>query len=362
MLLTACQRYIFERHVTHFWELYPSSHTSGPENKLFKLLKNHWNDLDTENQDLKRLSTPVDSWINEQRLSAIQFCRYIISTKVFKKDGKFRKDYQELAKLTLMVLSHTDRFKLHNPGTTNHARFMGKSLFYLKLFLLMEKIPEINEESKDEITEMTKFLSIFYTEWFLRAELSSTAPTQDTKRYWQMKRYYSHILSIFSHYSNCRSADQKCKERSNMAKRLFGLKRPSIEEYSLERQVLDKDILKNLNFSQDEPSSLVPLVTEKSWLIFDMVGHGKAEVQWMKLPAEYWILNDFYQEFETAIMNLDVVNDCSERTVKLVQQLVNKAHSEEKRQDTFLFTHVYKRNRNGRKKLDHAKAALNTII
>ena len=42
----------------------------------------------------------------------------------------------------------------------------------------MEKIPEINEEGRDEFTEMTKFLSIFYTEWFLRAELSSAAPAQ----------------------------------------------------------------------------------------------------------------------------------------------------------------------------------------
>ena len=73
-----------------------------------------------------------------------------------------------------------------------------------------------------------------------------------------------------------------------------------------------------------------------------MFGHKKAEVQWMKLPPEYWVLNDFDQEFDTAIMNLDVVNDCSERTDKLVQQLVNKVHSEEKRQDMFLFTHVYK--------------------
>ncbi|XP_065652350.1 uncharacterized protein LOC136079798 [Hydra vulgaris] len=290
MLITACRHHIVERHVTHFWELYPSSHTSGPENKLFKLLKNHWNDLDTANQDLKRLSTPVDSWTNEQRLSAIQFCRYIISTKVFKKDGKFRKDYQELAELTLMVLSHTDRFKLHNPGAVHHARFISKSLFYLKLFLLMEKIPEINEDSKDEITEMTKFLSIFYTEWFLRAELSSTAPTQDMKAYWQMKRFEElnkagaqavsesimrHTWYLDPYLVIIAIADQKCKERSNMAKRLFGLKQPSIEEYSLERQVLDKDILKNLNFSQDEPPSLVPLVTEKSWLIFDMLGHGK---------------------------------------------------------------------------------------
>ncbi|XP_047146042.1 apocarotenoid-15,15'-oxygenase isoform X2 [Hydra vulgaris] len=41
------------------------------------------------------------------------------------KDGKYLKDYQELAELTSMVLSPTDRFKLHNLGAVHHAGFMG---------------------------------------------------------------------------------------------------------------------------------------------------------------------------------------------------------------------------------------------
>ncbi|XP_047125629.1 uncharacterized protein LOC124807622 [Hydra vulgaris] len=164
-----------------------------------------------------------------------------------------------------MILSPTDRFKLHNPEAVHHARFMGKSLFYLKLFLLMKRIPEINEESRDEITEMTKFLSIFYTEWFLRAELSSAAPTQDMKALWQMKRFEEwnktggqavsksiqrHTWYLDPYLVILAIADKKCQ--GDMAKRLISLKRGPIEEYSLERQVLDKDTLMSLNFSQDE--------------------------------------------------------------------------------------------------------------
>ena len=51
-----------------------------------------------------------------------------------------------------------------------------------------------------------------------------------------------------------------------MAKRLFGLKRPPTERYSLEKQMLNKDTLMSLDFTYDETPSLAQLVTEKLWL------------------------------------------------------------------------------------------------
>ena len=75
---------------------------------------------------------------------------------------------------------------------------------------------------------------------------------------------------------------------------------------------------------------MAPLITDKSWLIFDMLRHRKAEIQWMKTP-EFLKKNDFYLEFRATVKGLDFVNDCSERAVKLVQDLTNRAYSEEKR-------------------------------
>nr|XP_047128011.1 uncharacterized protein LOC124808906 [Hydra vulgaris] len=152
-------------------------------------------------------------------------------------------------------------------------------------------------------------------------------------------------------------ANKECRERGDMAKKLYSLQRCPSESFPLERQVMDQAILNSLNFSKDEPPSLTPLVTEKSWLVFDMLRHGKAETQWMKTPPEVWKFNDYYLEFRATVKGLDVVNDCSERAVKLVQDLINRAYSEEKRQDTFLFTNSYKKNRKGRKKTDYEKAA-----
>ena len=192
------------------------------------------------------------------------------------------------------------------------------------------------------------------------------------KAYWQMKRFeewnlhgsQAVVSSILRHtwYLDptlvvFTLADEKCRERGDMAKKLYSLQRCPIDSFPLERQIMDQSVLKSLNFSKDEPPSLAPLITDKSWLVFDMLRHGKAETQWMKIPPEFWEFNDFYLKFRATVTGLDVVNDCSERAIKLVQDLINRANSEEKRQDTLLFTNNYKKNRKSRKKIDYEKAA-----
>ena len=63
-----------------------------------------------------------------------------------------------------------------------------------------------------------------------------------------------------------------------------------------------------------------------------MQGHGKPEVNWMKILFEFWKFNVYYLKFEQSIKALNVVNDCSERANKLGQDLINKDNSEEKTQ------------------------------
>ena len=104
-----------------------------------------------------------------------------------------------------------------------------------------------------------------------------------------------------------------------MAKNLFSLPRP--DGFPLDRQIVNKEVLLSLNYSGKEPPSLTPIITEQSWMIFYMIKHNRAEVQWMKLPTEFQNINDFYCEFK----NIGVVNDASERAIKLVQELIDTA-------------------------------------
>ncbi|XP_065677117.1 uncharacterized protein LOC124809292 [Hydra vulgaris] len=174
LLFLACRYHILERHITHFNKIYPSSKTSGLENQLFKHLKSVWNDLEKDIVILKRIETPNGTWINKQHLEAEKFYRDVIDNRIYKKDGKSRKDYQELAELSLMVVSQKDRFKFRI--SIHHTRFMSKALYYLKMYLLLEAIPSLSEENKKKICEMAMFVGIFYTQWFLRAVSATAVP------------------------------------------------------------------------------------------------------------------------------------------------------------------------------------------
>jgi len=55
------------------------------------------------------------------------------------------------------------RFKLHIPGALHNARFLAKAIHFLKIFLLIEHAPGLNDE-KREVTEMATFISLFNAE------------------------------------------------------------------------------------------------------------------------------------------------------------------------------------------------------
>ena len=107
-------------------------------------------------------------------------------------------------------------------------------------------------------------------------------------------------------------------ELEKIAKKIYNSERP--EQYDLLRKnnsgflpVLDE-------MSEFEsPPSLANFINEESWLIFDILGHKVAHCKWMLLPREVWKLDPDYMKFQTFVKNLAVVNDSSERAVKLVQ-------------------------------------------
>nr|XP_047138648.1 uncharacterized protein LOC124814743 isoform X1 [Hydra vulgaris] len=266
VLSIACRHHVNELHITHFWKNYQSSITSGPDNLLFKTLKSAWNDLDADNQVLRRLTIPEETWLGHQKHESITFCRNIITSGSLKKDGATRKDYIELAELTLMVLSE-DRYKFRTPGAVHHARFMAKGIYYLKLQLMMDAIPSLEKWLKHEITE-------------------------DMRALWQMNRF---------------------------------------KEYNL---IGAESVIKSIKRH---------------------TGQSKSDCQWMKTPPEYWTCIDFYLKFQEAVFNLTVVNDCSQRIVKLIKNKIDIVQKEEKRQDSLLFLHNYKRKYGGKTKKSEKK-------
>ncbi|XP_065659625.1 uncharacterized protein LOC136083788 [Hydra vulgaris] len=330
-LSIACRHHVNELHITHFWKNYPSSVTSGPDNMLFKILKSAWNDLDVENQVLRRLTIPDETWLGHQKHESITFCRNIITHGSLKKDGATRKDYIELTELTPIMLSK-EKYKFRTPGAIYHARFMAKGIYYLKLQLMMDAIPSLTNQLKNEITEVATFVAVFYTTWFLKAKLSAMAPRQDMRALWQMNRFKEYNLI------GAESVIESIKWHTWF-----------LDPYLIVLALADENC-EERDFSGPTPPNLVELVTENSWLLFLMIGQSKSDCQWMKTPPEYWTGNDFYLKFKGAVFNLAVVNDCSERTVKLIKNNIDIARKEKKRQDSLLFLRNYKKKYVGKSK------------
>ncbi|XP_047129704.2 uncharacterized protein LOC124809606 [Hydra vulgaris] len=374
LLLLACRHHIYERHIIHCWNIYLSSKINGPDNPLFKKLKDEWNSIDQNSIVLNKVKIEdiSDSWLQVQFKEALSFSQNIIRMKTMKTDG-CRSDYLELVELTTMVLSGDEQFRLRKLGPVHHARFMAKGIYFLKMYLLLNNISSLTDFEKKVIKDMAFFTAVFYTEWFIKAEIPAVAPYQDMKALWQMMRYSKinpvqakpvieslkrHTWYIDPNFLVMSLVDKNVQERSDIAKKLYSTPRPTT--YAIEKHQVNLNILNSLMFNDDTPPSLTPLITDQSWLIFHILNHANAEVQWLKTPSETWDLNDYYLEFKQFVNNLEVVNDCSERAIKLVQELINKSHNEDKRQSTFLVSNKYKSERTIKKKCDYVKNSLFT--
>ena len=78
--------------------------------------------------------------------------------------------------------------------------------------------------------------------------------------------------------------DKNVQERSDIAKKLYST--PRLTTYAIERHQVNLNILYSLMFDDDTPPSLTLLITDQSWLIFHILNHANAEVQWLKTPSE----------------------------------------------------------------------------
>ena len=79
-----------------------------------------------------------------------------------------REDYLELCELVVFWLGGVvpRGFRFQRTGNTNSARFMQKSLYYMKLQLLSRQISFLTNDQKKEVEAVSEFVGIFWAAWF----------------------------------------------------------------------------------------------------------------------------------------------------------------------------------------------------
>jgi hypothetical protein len=68
----------------------------------------------------------------------------------------------------------------------------------------------------------------------------------------------------------------------------------------------------------DYPNQLKSFVGPKSWLLFILFNADAEMLYWMQVSVIFWAKMSGYMKLKEIISAYEVVNDCAERTIKII--------------------------------------------
>lgn len=248
----------------------------------------------------------------------------------------------------LMLLGTTPVRGAHwlKPGATHHARWMPSILYPAKMFAFNTRAG-YDRDMVEKLEALCMFNALFYVEKWLRSSVGVDAPFNDLQLWHSLNDYRRYDLAVadaaitalerhlwylteecvvFSLFSN-RVADA---ERQQIARQLQRTARPA----NFERGQLMFPVL-------TQRTKLVHLIGQKSWFLFESLGVG---TEWMRKPLHQWNLDEDYRKAKAFVRNVKVVNDVSERAVKLIQDFATSITNHEE-QNQYLLQVVKSQNR-----------------
>lgn len=355
VLHLACRHHVYECHIKNVSKIFRPS--CGPEHPLFKKLLEEFPNIEFDQSKLCKFEYGQNSQLDKAAKESLDVCSRLLA-----EDQLPRGDYIELAELVKFYLSPDDlELQIRQPGPVHHARFMGQSIYFLKLKIL-SRLTNIQSTAaiKKEVDSMSEFVTLYYAKWFLRSSLTACSPRLDLEAIWDMKNY-----------KTCRpDIAEKCL--TSMANHPWYL-HPTVIPFSLldagvpddeKREIADKILdldadtalemkyekinISSIMASEGKRPSLSDFVDSSSRLIFNILNFDKEKIEWMLLPPNMWNLMTPFKEFSKFVSNLPVVNDAAERNVKLMQDFIAGSNDENLRQDLFLA--VEQKRKSGRPK------------
>ena len=171
ILWMACRHHILELVVgSAFKHLF--GETNSPEVTLFKIIKSSWEELNL--QDIVVPEIPTDYMSDKDDL--LSFINNMLKLK-----KQPRGDYKEFLELAKVILGESVgrkngyEFQIQRPGADHHARWMAKSIYIMKMTLLLHQIP-LHLQKKKKVQKMALFVVFVYLmAWFTAPALVSAA-------------------------------------------------------------------------------------------------------------------------------------------------------------------------------------------
>ena len=319
--------------------------TTSPGSSLFKRLANQWESLEIDYNNLVLLdkdSLPL--WMKEEAEAVLEWAKEEHLKGTFP-----RADYKELLSLLIVFLGgNIKNFKFRLPGPDHHARWMSKSIYFLKISLLVN-VFKMSEEETSKVREITIFLALFYCRYWFRTPLSLSAPRNDLELYGLILKFRTYrstwafkLLEKMRHHlwyltpqlivlSLC-DRGLSDQEREELAKTIHSTPRGEIKTGKPEFPIMTWP---------DRRPKMCCFVGPESWLLFDLLNLPGSN-DWLLVPAAHWHNLEEYKKIETFLTNLPCVNDGSERAVAMIGTYINSVKDEAHKQDLLEVVQYYR--------------------
>ena len=369
ILKLQCTHHVTDLHGDAFCDVISGRESSAPYDYLFKKIFNHWDYLEIDLDNLCKFDwSQFDegSWIFQKARESLSLMETLLDggSMMFS-----RGDYYNLCLLTMVYLGgDTTKFQFPKPIRTSSARFMQLPTYYLAGELLSNQIDKkksgITDDEFDEIESMALFSALFFTRWFLTCNIAANSPIHDLNMINDMRLFMETLPNDHYNSQRIQSACDKClksmyrhsqylsgelvplalisdkvpkQEKMDMAE---ALARAMAEQddsiFQVPRKTVQFNVLDIWPNPAEKPS-LAKFITKKSLLIFFLLDILTPDnMNWLQEDPDLWLTYPGYATFEKFVKNLEVVNDASERSVKLAQDFLKTSKDESKLQNNYL--------------------------
>jgi hypothetical protein len=320
LFMLACRHHMYERILAAVYkELFGS--TSAPDNVAFAQFRESiWKNIKT-GEDFKILKIN-DRWLKSKKEHSIQCLKRFLLTPG-RNNILTRDDYRECAELMLMILGERPERGLRwlKPGAFHHARWMPSILYPAKMYAFSAQAG-YDTNMVQKLEALCTFNALFYVEKWISTSIGVDAPFNDLQLWHDLQKYRKYdwnvanaaISALKRHFWY---VTEECAVFSLFSKRIMDSERQQIARKLL-RTTCPEEFEKGQPIfpSLKQSTKLIDLIGPQSWFLFRNISIG---FKWLAEPVNQWELDTDYQEAEMFIRHIKVVNDLSERAVKLIQ-------------------------------------------
>ena len=359
LLWNACRKHVGELILGSSFNCLDIEVSKGPKILLFKKFRTYFDMIPPADLAEDELNFPTyDNFSSSQQVLLHQWREETIEValKCLRVDENLvREDYRELLELVLFAfkvpLPDNKPFKFRRPGAINKARWMGKIIYGIKMFLLSKQITELkypknlkanlilNSRSKelDKLTHFVTFAIHIYVKWWFTCSSAIDAPVHD--------------LSLFHQLHSYKEIHSKLAEATitTLNRHLWYLSEEYVPILLFSNTVSDLDKMEILHHLKafesssgstyperrhgstygkpifpvlDSTSTLRSLIGPDSWYLFQLLN---IDTSFFNEPVKEWNSSEAYLYSKNIVQRLNVVNDCAERSVKIASDFAETA-------------------------------------